>query len=158
MQSNLQKALNRCYYFLKFRPRTEKEVINFLYKKSKKYKLNTKSILDLVKELKSKEYINDKNFIEWFVLKKSTKKPTAAFLIKRELRAYGIKDNDIEEYFEKNKFDEYTLAKNLLTKYWFKLSTLDFETKRMKIQNLLLRRGFNNEIIKKAIEEFEKNE
>jgi len=158
MQSNLQKALNRCYYFLKFRPRTEKEVINFLYKKSKKYKLNTKSILDLVKELKSKEYINDKNFIEWFVLKKSTKKPTAAFLIKRELRAYGIKDNDIEEYFEKNKFDEYTLAKNLLTKYWFKLSTLDFETKRMKIQNLLLRRGFNYEIIKKAIEEFEKNE
>jgi regulatory protein len=154
MRNNLQKALNRCYFFLKFRPRTEKEVIDFLYKKYKKFKLNKNSINDLINELKSKKYIDDKKFIEWFVSKSIEKKPKAVFLLKKELKTHGVRNNDIEEYFENTRLDEYSLANKLLKKYWSRWLRFEPEERRNKAFNTLLRKGFSFEIVKKTIEEF----
>ena len=105
MQNNLQKALNRCYFFLKFRPRTEKEIKRFLFEKSAKYKLNKKTIDILLSKLKSQGYVNDKKFVDWFVLKRLTRKPKSSFLIKRELLNHGVTIKDIEDYFDKNLFE-----------------------------------------------------
>ena len=157
MQNNLQKALNRCYFFLKFRPRTEKEIKRFLFEKSAKYKLNKKTIDILLSKLKSQGYVNDKKFVDWFVLKRSTRKPKSSFLIKRELLNHGVTIKDIEDYFDKNLFDEYSLAKRLLDKHKFGWLNIEAEKRKIKAQNTLLRAGFSFDIIKRAVEEFEKN-
>lgn len=157
MQNELyNKALNRCYFFLKFRPRTEKEVRNFLYKNVKKYKLNKKSIEQILYELKQKKYIDDKKFIDWFVLKSIERKPKATFLIKKELKIFGINEKEINEYFENNTLDEHSTASKLLNKYWIRWTTLDQTERRNKALNTLLRKGFSFDVIKKTIEEIEK--
>jgi SOS response regulatory protein OraA/RecX len=155
MQNNLQnKALNRCYFFLKFRPRTEKEIVNFLYKKAKKYKLNKKRIDDVINELKVRKYIDDKKFVEWFVLKSIDKKIKAPFIIKKELITHGVKTKDIDEYFENNTIDENAQAIKLLNKYWLRWLNIEAQERFNKALNMLLRKGFRFEIAKKAIEEF----
>src|SRR3990167_9786915 len=129
MQKHLDKALNRCYFYLKQRPRTEREIYFYLYKKANKYKINQKDINDIILELKEKSYLDDKKFIDWFVSKRLSTKPKAVFIIKNELKSLGIKDDLINEYFEKNEVDEQELATKLLVKVNRRFINLDLEDK-----------------------------
>ena len=158
MQKHLEKALNRCYFYLKQRPRTEREIYFYLYKKAKKYKITQKNINDIILELKEKSYLNDKKFIEWFVSKRLSTKPKAVFIIKNELKRLGIKDNLINDYFEEIEIDEYDLAIKLLTKINRRFLNLEADKKKEKQYSYLLSRGFKYDDIKKAVEEFNKND
>ncbi len=158
MQKHLEKALNRCYFYLKQRPRTEREIYFYLYKKAKKYKITQKNINDIILELKEKSYLNDKKFIEWFVSKRLSTKPKAVFIIKNELKRLGIKDNLINDYFEEIEIDEYDLAIKLLTKINRRFLNFEADKKKEKQYSYLLSRGFKYDDIKKAVEEFNKND
>jgi len=158
MQKHLDKALNRCYFYLKHRPRTEKEIYFYLYKKASKYKINQKDINDIILELKEKSYLDDKKFIDWFVTKRLSTKPKAVFIIKNELKRLGIKDDLINEYFEDIKIDEYDIAFKLLTKINRRFINLEADKKKEKQYSYLLSRGFKYDDIKKAVEEFNKND
>ena len=158
MQKHLEKALNRCYFYLKQRPRTEREIYFYLYKKAKKYKINQKDINDIILELKEKSYLDDKKFIDWFVSKRLSTKPKAVFIIKNELKRLGIKDDLINEYFEDVEINEYDLAIKLLTKVNRRFINLEADKKKEKQYSYLLSRGFKYDDIKKAVEEFNKND
>jgi len=158
MQKHLDKALNRCYFYLKHRPRTEKEIYFYLYKKANKYKINQKDIADIILELKEKSYLDDKKFIDWFVSKRLSTKPKAVFIIKNELKRLGIKDDLINEYFEDVEINEYDLAIKLLTKVNRRFINLEADKKKEKQYSYLLSRGFKYDDIKKAVEEFNKND
>ena len=132
MQKHLDKALNRCYFYLKHRPRTEKEIYFYLYKKANKYKINQKDIADIILELKEKSYLDDKKFIDWFVSKRLSTKPKAVFIIKNELKRLGIKDDLINEYFEDVEINEYDLAIKLLTKVNRRFINLEADKKKEK--------------------------
>lgn len=157
MQKHLEKALNRCYFYLKQRPRTEREIYIYLYKKAKKYKINQKDISNIILELKQKDYLDDKKFVDWFVSKRMSSKPKAVFIIKGELKRLGIKDDLINEYFEKNEVDELELARKLLTKVNRRFINFDAQKRREKQFSYLLSRGFKYDDINKAVEEFNKN-
>ncbi len=157
MQSHLNKALNRCFFYLKYRPRTEKEIYQYLYKKSKKYKINQKDIQDIILELKEKTYIDDSKFIDWFVSKRLSNKPKAVFIIKSELRMLGIKDDLVNEYFDENTIDEFDLALKTLDRIKRRFINLEPAKKREKQISYLSSRGFKYDDIKKAVEEFDKN-
>lgn len=157
MQKHLEKALNRCYFYLKQRPRTEREIYFYLYKKAKKYNISQKDINDIILELKEKSYLDDKKFIDWFVTKRLSTKPKAVFIIKNELKRLGIKDDLINEYFEKNEVNELELAIKLLTKVNRRFINLDAQKRKEKQYSYLLSRGFKYDDINKAVEEFNKN-
>ena len=157
MQKHLDKVLNRCYFYLKQRPRTEREIFFYLYKKAKKYKITQKDINDIILEFKEKSYLDDKKFIDWFVSKRLSTKPKAAFIIKSELKRLGIKDDLINEYFEKNEVDERDLATKLLAKVNRRFINLDAQKRKKKQYSYLLSRGFKYDDINKAVEEFNKN-
>ena len=157
MQSHLNKALNRCFFYLKYRPRTEKEIYQYLYKKSKKYKINQKDIQDIILELKEKTYIDDSKFIDWFVSKRLSNKPKAVFIIKSELRRLGIKGNLVNEYFDENTIDEFDLALKTLDRIKRRFTNLEPAKKRERQISYLSSRGFKYDDIKKAVEEFDKN-
>jgi len=158
MQKHLEKALNRCYFYLKQRPRTEREIYFYLYKKAKKYKITQKNINDIILELKEKSYLDDKKFIDWFVSKRLSTKPKAVFIIKNELKRLGIKDDLINDYFEEIEIDEYDLAIKLLTKINRRFLNFEADKKKEKQYSYLLSRGFKYDDIKKAVEEFNKND
>ena len=157
MQKHLEKALNRCYFYLKQRPRTEREIYFYLYKKASKYKINQKDINDIILELKEKSYLDDEKFIDWFVSKRLSTKPKAVFIIKSELKRLGIKDDLINEYFEKNAVDELELAIKLLTKVNRRFINLEPQKRKEKQYFYLLSRGFKYDDINKAVEEINKN-
>lgn len=156
MQKHLDKALNRCYFYLKHRPRTEKEIYFYLLKKSKKYNINEKDIRDIILDLKQKSYLDDTKFVEWFVSKRLSNKPKAVFIIKSELKKLGIKDDLINAYFDENKVDEYEIAIKALMRVNKRFLNLDPDKKKEKQYSHLLSRGFKYDDIKKAVEESNK--
>ena len=158
MHDNLKKALDRCFFYLKYRPRTEKEIYQYLYKKSKKYKLKQQDIFEIINELKKRGYLNDSKFIEWFVDKRIRSKPKAAFIIKSELRGLGIDDELIRNYFEENVIDEFQLAVRALGKAKKRFSKIDPTTRKEKEIMFLTRKGFKYDTALMAVEELNKKD
>jgi len=146
-----QKALNFSYFFLKFRPRTKKEVINYLNKKSKKYHFSQETITEVIKQLEEENLVNDKGFISWFVDQRSRAKPKSQFVLKGELLRLGIEKDLIDQYFSEHEIDEYALASLASQRKLRSLVHLSPEKQREKLTSFLLRRGFSFEIIKQVI-------
>ena len=148
------KALNLSYFYLNFRPRTYKEIEEYLQKKAAKFKFDEKTISKAIKSLQQDNLINDQKFIEWFVEIKTTRRPISKFLIKQKLLKHGVEKQLIDEYLEKNTVDELKLAKIALEKRWLRFKNLPKKEKFQKTASFLGRRGFSYDIIKKTIAEF----
>lgn len=158
MQKQVEKALNRCFFYLKYRPRTEREIYQYLFKNSKKYNLKKVNIFEIINQLKEKGYLDDLKFIEWFVRKRTENKPKAIFIIKSELKTFGINDGLISNYFEENKFDELELSIKALSKSIRRFNNLEPDKRIEKETTYLIRKGFRYDIVKRAVEEFNKKD
>lgn len=148
------KALNLSYFYLNFRPRTYKEIKDYLQKKAAKFKLDEKTIAKAIKSLEQDNLINDRKFIEWFVEIKTTRRPASLFLIKQKLLKHGVKKDLIDEYLENKKIDEFALAKKALERKWEKFKKLPKKERFQKTASFLGRRGFSYDIIKKTLAEY----
>jgi len=148
-----EKFLQKCYRFLSLRNRSEKEIRDYLKKKTAKYKLSEpKNIIDkVVTALKEEKLIDDKNFITWWVDQRSYFKPKGLFVLKQELLQKGINRDLIDQYFEENKIDELSLAKIALQKKVKVLKELKKEERYQKAISFLVRRGFSFETANKVV-------
>ena len=81
-QRALEKAL--------MRPRSEREIRDYLRKKVYEKKLDEDYIGDIVEKLKNKRYIDDRIFAEWYVENKFTKKGTSKKRLEMELMRKGV--------------------------------------------------------------------
>ena len=148
--------------FLGFRPRSEKEIKNYLAKKiaqknEVKYNAASESplIALIVKKLKKYKYLDDYQFALWFLKSRINSKSRSLSVIKTELRAKGI-SSDIVEKIINNAPSEATQAKNVLSKKakrWQKLTEIDF---KKKAYAYLSSRGFDYSTIKEAVAFFQK--
>lgn len=146
---SIEKAVSLCYFFLKFRPRTEQEIIRYLERKSLRFHFNNEIIQNAISQLKQDGFIDDKKFVKMYVANRNLLKPRSAFLLKRELSHLGIQKNLIEEYFSQNEMDEAGIAFDLL-KRKESLKRLDKKTRFNKAISYLLRKGFTYDVAKKA--------
>lgn len=149
------KALNLSFLFLKFRPRTQKELETYLLKKKKHYHLTKKIVQTVIQKLKKQNLIDDERFIEWFVERKSSHKPKSQFVIVRELLSHGIERSLIDTYFSKHTVNEEELAKKAILPRWNRLKQLSKDKRFTKAVSFLARRGFSYDTIKKTITELE---
>lgn len=147
---NLEKALSLCYFFLKFRPRTEQEIVRYLGKKSIRFHFSKETIQSAVNSLKEQGLINDEKFIKLYVNNRALLKPRSTFLLKRELSHLGIKNDLIEEFFSLHQTDDLHVAQDLLNRKMNSLSQLDAKTRFKKAVSFLLRKGFTYDVAKKA--------
>lgn len=156
MQEDVQKALNRAYFYLKFRPRTKKEVSAYLEKKSEKfYHWQSGVIEKVIESLEERGLIDDKKFIESFVVTRNAVKPKSEFALKSELVHLGIDKDLIDQFFAENPSSQEDLAKKALHNRWFHFLHFDKKTRFEKAIQFLLRRGFSFSIAKKTVEEME---
>ncbi|MBW7959867.1 hypothetical protein B6D29_04975 [Microgenomates bacterium UTCPR1] len=149
--------LNKAYFYLKFRPRTEKEVREYLYKKIKTTHWSRDDADKIIDELKSQGLIDDKKFVELFVKDRINLKPKGKKLLTYELKKKGIDDNLIENYFFNNVLDEENLALKILKKRWSRFENLDSKKRFEKSARFLLSRGFGYDLVRKTIEKYEEN-
>ena len=157
-KEDLQELLNYAYFYLKFRPRTKKEVKDYLLKKIKTRHWSTPEVDLVLKKLEDQSFINDEAFVVWFVEQRNKSKPKSEFAIKRELRKFGIDQGEIDKYFEKNSLDEESLAYRALASRWERLKRFEKRKRFEKASRFLLSRGFSYEIVKETIAKFEEKE
>jgi len=79
---NFQRLLDKATRFLSSRPRSEKEIKDYLFKKRPKDEELREKVLV---ELRTLNLINDKDFVKWWLDQRSTFRPRGERLLIMEL-------------------------------------------------------------------------
>src|SRR3989338_9440235 len=150
-QNDIQNLLNYAYFYLKFRPRSKKEVQDYLLKKIKKRHWSTDDVEKVIEQLEERGLINDKEFVKWFVEQRNRGKPKGGFVLKGELLRFGIDKELIDLYLLENPLEEEELAFRALKSKWQRFKNLPRQDRFEKSVAFLSRRGFTFNIVKKKI-------
>ncbi len=137
-----QILLNAAFRFLSFRPRSSKEVKEFLQKKTK-----TASVVDCVMDrLVELGYIDDNKFAAWWIESRQKTKPKGMRLIKFELKQKGV---DTEAVVEMPEDEVARRAIQRKLEIWKKLPKRE---QKKKLFDFLARRGFRYNTIARVID------
>lgn len=149
---NFAKLLNNSLRFLSYRPRSEKEVRDYLKKK----KASDLDLEKIIKRLLDHKFIEDKEFVKWFIEQRTKVKPKSLQFIKYELKQKGISNELFEEVLESADFEiesDLDKALNLAKKRINRLQNEDPKKRYEKMVRFLASKGFNYDIIKKVIDQ-----
>ncbi len=148
--SGRKKILDKVFKFLSFRPRTKKEVIDFLSRK----KVDEEESKKIVEELEKDKFLDDWEFTRWWIEQRNILRPRSYRALLQELRQKGISQELIAQIKESNlvNSDKQTAEKLLKKKLsiWQKLPP---QAVKEKITKYLMRQGFSWEVIKSAVDE-----
>lgn len=143
-KNEFQKLLDRTLRLISARPRSEKEIIDYLKRKKSPPKLTEK----IIKKLKQLNQIDDQTFAAWWVEQRMIFRPKGKIALSMELRQKGV-EREVSDKIIAEKVDELPLARKAIEKklkIYENLSPLEF---RQKITGFLARRGFSWQTIKK---------
>lgn len=148
--SGRQKILDRVFRFLSFRPRSKKEVRDYLLKK----KIDPQEAEDITQELVKKNYLNDEEFARWWVEQRAILQPKGWRALKMELRQKGVEEEIIEGIMNyESGTKEKELAQKVVEKKSRSMGKLPPQVLKEKLLAALLRRGFDWEVAKGVIDE-----
>jgi len=140
---------------LSFRPRSVKEISDKLKKFAQKRNFPDRFVEKILVELKNQRFLDDKEFARWWIGQRQSYKPKGKKAIITELLQKGIPKEIIEEAVASGgENNEYELAMRVIDKKLSHLKHLPSEKLKIKIRDLLLRRGFDWETIYKVIDGF----
>ncbi len=155
-----EKFYNKALKFLSYRPRSIDEVRKNLLNSRGRFgstKNNTApEIADkIIEKLKEYKFLDDKEFVKWWIEQRTNYKPRSLRLIKIELGQKGIDKELIEEVVEhlENKVDDLQSARNLIERRRSKYKGLPRDEKFQKVARFLSSKGFNYDIIKEVFKE-----
>lgn len=155
MDTSFDNYYNLILRFLSFRPRSEKEIKD----KLKSKKADPSIIEKIILKLKEQKFLDDKEFVKWWIEQRTAFKPKGMILIKKELKQKGINEQLIEEAINSLDFEiksDKDKAKGLISKKILSLKGLPRQKIYQKLGAFLLRKGFDYETIKNAVDEIYK--
>ena len=162
-ETALGKLTDQALRFLSFRPRSEKEVVDYLIKKiSQTANVNyyqarqSPQVAKVVDKLKRYNYINDFEFAKWWVGSRTKSKPKGKLLIRLELIKKGVDKETIQKVFSKYP-SEAQLAKVAIAKKMKSYLQLPDSQFKRKIYTYLARRGFSQDAIRQTLAFLPKN-
>jgi len=136
------KLKMRVYEWLMLRPRSAKELRDYLYKK----KLEPDAIGAWVLEFQKKNLQNDESFTRWWVEQRRNKQRSSTH-IKFELKTKGVGDEIIKNALDNNLSDDKTVLKELIAK---KRRHLKYQDDK-KLAEYLMRLGYRYSLIKELL-------
>lgn len=142
--------LDKCYHYLGVRPRSEHEMRVYLQKRKEPQDIIEK-VLAILAE---KKFVNDYEFVRWWIEQRSYRRQKGEMILKKELLQKGVHNDIITEVLEDEPIDEIELAKSALSAKSKILQRLTIEERYKKAIMFLQRRGFTYSIAKKAFEEW----
>lgn len=149
-KAEFQKTYDKLVRFATLRPRSEKEVNDWL----KKYKVHKSIHKGLFIRLKRLDLLDDKKFAQWWVEQRITFRPRGKRALSFELRQKGIDRDLINQILSEAEIDEQKIARQLLEKKKYKWERLGKLEARKKMSEFLARKGFNWTVIKESIDVF----
>lgn len=158
-----EKYLSSALHFLGYRPRSEKEVLDNLYKKLNRFKISDEqkqaaeqAIARVIQFLREQKFINDEEFVRWWVESRMRFKQRSRWVILKELQTKGISKEFAEKVLEKEgapEIDDLTQARILVKKRIRKYKDLPKQEIYKKLGMYLGGKGFSWEIIKRGIDD-----
>ena len=152
--NEFEKYLQIAYRFLSFRPRSEKEVTDYLRKK----KASEEQIYLILSKLREQKFVNDEKFAQGWIEHRMRLKPKGWYVLKLELQQKGISEDIIKNHELRIKNQgwegksEKELAMELVEKRIKKYQGLPREEAYRKLGGFLARRGFDMDTIKACID------
>lgn len=144
IESDGEKVLSKILNFLSYRPRSEKELVNRLFKYTSSDKNSQQAITNYVLSyLKKRDLIDDHSFAIWFVNQRQTHRPRSLRHLYSELMFKGIKKDIIDIVILKSQYDEHKEIKKIISKKKLVNS--------LKAIKYLARKGFKYNLIKETL-------
>ncbi len=138
---NLSYAKEKTRNYLSYRPRSKKEIRDYLQLKG----FNKEVIDEVVSDFEQAGLLDDLVFAEMWVKDRSMRNPKGNFIIRQELKNKGISDLDIEKALKET--DERENAHKAAAKALRKIQGKD------KIIAYLARRGFPHYLSREVVEQ-----
>ncbi len=148
---NFEKLYKKSLHFLSFRPRSEKEVRDYL----KKNKADSEHLEKIINSLKKSKFLDDEEFAKWWIEQRTLINPRALRVIKLELRKKGISEETVDSAisaFQSSDSVDFDSALKLAEKRVERLKNEIPQKKREKLLRYLSSRGFNYETIKDVVD------
>jgi regulatory protein len=161
---NYAKLLDRTIKYISFRPRSEKEITDWLIQKVKLLP-GSLTFSMLIKKLKQLDLHNDRKFAEWWIKQRQTFKPRGPRLLRQELRQKGVSLEIVDQVLEKIPRQTENIRQLMLKKIQQIKKTRKTNNKitkeqnkdiTSKLRNFLLRKGYHYDQIKTVIDELPK--
>ncbi len=146
--SEFGKLYQRALEWALVRPRSEKEVRDYLYKKVFEKKLDKNYIDLIVARLKEKKYLDDLVFAKYYVENRFVKKGISQRRLSLELMKKGVAKEIIAEVLD-GRNDEEEILKMIAKKR----ARYDDE----KLISYLCRQGFSFELVQNLVRDYEKD-
>lgn len=146
-QDQFQKIYDSLLKYCTLRPRSKKEV-NFWIRRKKVHESLTD---DLIRKLKRLKLIDDESFARWWIEQRTSFKPRGKRALKFELRQKGIGTITIDKVLSEANLNEEKLARGLIARKSYLFSKYSGREARQKKSQYLARKGFDWEIIEKAL-------
>ena len=150
--SEFGKLYQRTLEWVMLRPRSERETFDYLRRKLKMS--SSEDILKLsehiIERLRTKGYLNDKKFAEWFVENRNVKKGISRKRLEMELFKKGVSREMIEQVMTESGRDEKEEVLKIIAK---KRAKYDDE----KLIQYLCRQGFSYELVRGLVLNYEKD-
>jgi len=146
-EAEFKKILDKLLNFATLRPRSEKEIKDYL-----KRKKSPESITEeLFKRLNSLELLDDTKFAKWWVEQRQSFSPKTKRVLSNELKIKGIDREIIKEILEETEIDEVKLSKELIRNKMYKWERFDPKIKKQKISQYLVVKGFGWNVIQDVL-------
>lgn len=142
-KAEFQKTLDKLLRFVSLRPRSEKEIDDYLKRK----KINESLWEELIEKLRHFELVDDLKFAKWWVEQRLTFKKIPLRVLKLELGRKGVDKKIIDTVLEETPIDEKKMARELLEKRAYKWQGLPARQAKQKKFQYLAGKGFSWEVI-----------
>jgi regulatory protein len=140
-----EKSLTMAYRYLSYRPRSEREVKDYLVRKG----IGGEEIKSVIFYLEEQGYLNDNDFARWWLEQRNQFRPRGCRLLRQELIQKGISQEIIDRVLAG--VDEKELIGKLLRKRHLR-SWGESDRGREKLVAYLGRRGFSWPVILEVLE------
>ena len=150
-----ERLVNAAILFISFRPRSQKELSDFLNKKLTRWKVSGAVLIaKVIGRMEELGYVDDVKFAQWWVDQRTTFKPKGNRYIQMELRGKGVPDAIIAAVLaSRGSQSLLDAAKQAVAKkqaVWAKLPLLE---RKKKLYNYLGSRGFDSGTIARVIDD-----
>ena len=154
----LQQAVDRALNYLSFRPRSQREVRDYLRRKDTPPELIDAALA----RLEQLNLVNDRDFASFWLETREQFSPKGARALKNELRIKGVEREIVDEVVDDEQ-DEERAQRAAEKKVYslLRLPGIDYATFQRRLGSFLQRRGFGydvtSRVVKQLWEEYEEH-
>lgn len=146
-----ETLLQAAYRFVSFRPRSEREITDFLKKKSgTSSTAESATIVRVIEKLREYGHADDRKFVQWWIDQRNSFRPKGGIALKSELLRKGISRSLIEEILDSS--GEVEGAKKVIQKKLVLWAQKPIIEQKKKVYTFLAQRGFSSGTIRKIID------